>query len=321
MKKTLYLLMILILISMALAEITVHSSTKSHENSVYKIFAEDGKVFFTPNVDVLETYVFIDGEQAMHFGSLDANETKLRELTKGLHSVEIRSLVKQNYFWDEYKITKNDYPFYLSYASYDKDDRKINFAIKGADAIHPDDLTRTGKSLKKSFDNYSVVLNDQLGLVCYPLITTGKQIPFNCYSSQYAYTLNISLTIGFMENTTVNITKNKEKVVFEPSVVEETNNDVPENNPSLEDEVPKEEATTEQIDSISGEADDEIISEDQGNDWIIPLVVILIVIVVLIGYFAKKNQKAKEPPRTNEASVKPKEKIKVNKIEKIKRMP
>ncbi len=299
MKKTILIIALLLFVTSASAEITIQPTTSGPENTVYDIGSGDGAVWFIPSIDVLETYVFVDGDLVGHYDKLSANSTNYIKTDAGVHAFEVRSLVKQHYFWDNYKITEDDYPFTLAYATYDKDDKKLNFAIKGADAIHPDDLNRTGKSIKKKFDDYTALLNDQVELECYPLITTGKAVPFNCYSSQYAYTLDISMTIGFMENTTVNVTR----AVVEPEpfvepeiedrseVVEGTSeNEVQEESVTIVNDPSENELSPEDNSSLT---ETDVIVEAQGNDWIVPLVLLIIIILVLVSFVAKKKQGGK----------------------------
>jgi len=199
MKSLVFIVFLLLLVGAVSADISIIGTSRLLSPPVITPAVDEGLVI-TPSKNVSDVHVFLDGVLVASFDSLTAHESYVVPVTStGVYDFEVRYVITEHYEWENFKITRNDEPLFLAYVSYDQDHSKVNFALKGADALHPDKVSSTALSVRDKLFSYRVLLNNEDELSCYPLVTTGKPVPFNCYAGEYPRTLSIDVTIGIRE--------------------------------------------------------------------------------------------------------------------------
>lgn len=169
--------------------------------------ADGTSITITPQAGVEQTVIFIDGQAAAEYPQLAAGQDISIDAATGAHEVEVRSIKTYTYEWEDYNILKNDEPIYLDYVRYDKDKKRVTFALdtQEENIIHPQDVDTTQESTRVELEDYVVTMNGQAALYCYPQITTGKPVSFSCRTDEYPHTLSIEATLGTSEKKTATV--------------------------------------------------------------------------------------------------------------------
>jgi hypothetical protein len=178
--------------------------------------------------DVGMTYVYVNGELVKEYESIEMGEMKSIRFDRSIESeVEIRFLKEYTYVWESYDITTNQIPVELAYLKYDKDAKYVKFSLEGADIVHPNIIDTTKRSVEESLTEYTVLVDGEKTLTCYPKITTGSNVYFKCKCASYPHVIKINTTLGVSEKTTFGISvvnnqvEEEVKEVVKEEVVEE----------------------------------------------------------------------------------------------------
>lgn len=200
---TLFILMLTM--PLAVAEVGLVKVHSQEDNLLFEVHGTD-VLTVQPNKDVQDTYILANGEVIASFPVMNADEIETIQIDNpGDYSIEVRSLITAEYYWEGYDIIKNDFPLELDYVAYNKNKDDLEFTFKKAQLLHPDHVATTGKTIGEKYRDFTITMNDNTDLNCYPKITTGKSLPFRCDAYSNPSTLTMTLNIGITETHEVTI--------------------------------------------------------------------------------------------------------------------